>query len=38
MEVGEAGRIYTYIYTLSPPAGITAALRWVAMRAILLFY
>ena len=34
MEVGEEGRIYTYRYTLTTK--MTFALRWAAMRAILM--
>ena len=34
MEVGE-GRLYTYRYTVT--TGMTSALRWAAMRAILMF-
>ena len=36
MEVGERGRLYTYRYTVT--TRMTSALRWAAMRAILMFY
>ena len=36
MKVGEEGRIYTYRYTVT--TRITFALRWAAMRAILMFH
>ena len=35
MEVGERGRLYTYRYTVN--TRMTYALRWAAMRAILMF-
>ena len=35
MEVGEIGRLYTYRYTVT--SRMTFALRWAAMRAILMF-
>ena len=35
MQVG-GGRLYTYLYTVT--TGITSALRWAAMRAILMFH
>ena len=36
MEVGEeGGRVYTYRHTVT--TGMTNALRWAAMRAILMF-
>ena len=35
MEVGEEGDYITYRYTVT--TGMTPALRWVAMRAILMF-
>ena len=36
MEVGEeGGRLYTYRYTVT--TRMTSALRWAAMRAILMF-
>ena len=35
MEVGEEGRLYTYRYTVT--TRMTSALRWAAMRAILMF-
>ena len=35
MEVGERGRLYTYHYTVA--TRMTSALRWAAMRAILMF-
>ena len=34
-EVGERGRLYTYRYTVT--TRMTPALRWAAMRAILMF-
>ena len=34
-EGGGRGRLYTYHYTVT--TGMTSALRWVAMRAILMF-
>ena len=34
MEVGERGRLYTYRYTVT--TRITSALRWAAMRTILI--
>ena len=37
MEVGEEGD-YIPIATLSPLTRMTAALRWAAMRAILMFH
>ena len=37
MEVGEEGD-YIHIATLSPLTRMTAALRWAAMRAILMFH
>ena len=36
MEVVEKGRLYTYRYTVTNK--MTPALRWVAMRAILMFH
>ena len=36
MEVGEREIIYTYHYTVT--TRMTSALRWAAMRAILMFY
>ena len=33
---GGRGRLYTYRYTVT--TGMTSALRWAAMRAILMFY
>ena len=36
MEVGGRGRLYTYRYTVT--TRITPALRWAAMRAILMFH
>ena len=36
MEVGERGRLYTYRYTVT--TRMTPALRWAAMRAILMLY
>ena len=36
MDVGGGGGLYTYRYTVT--TGITSALRWAAMRAILMFY
>ena len=36
MEVGGEGG-YITIATLSPPESVTFALRWAAMRAILMF-
>ena len=36
MEVGEGGRLYTYRYTVT--TRMTSALRWAAMRAILMFH
>ena len=33
---GGGGRLYTYLYTVT--TGMTPALRWAAMRAILMFY
>ena len=36
MEVGEMEIIYTYRYTVT--SGMTFALRWAAMRAILMFH
>ena len=37
MEVGEeGGSLYTYRYTVT--TRLTPALRWVAMRAILMFH
>ena len=36
MEVGGRGRLYTYRYTVTTT--VTPALRWAAMRAILMFY
>ena len=35
MEVGEEGERYTYHYTVT--TRMTPALRWAAMRAILMF-
>ena len=35
MEVGGRGRLYTYRYTVT--IGMIPALRWAAMRAILMF-
>ena len=35
MEVGGRGRLYTYRYTVT--TRMTYALRWAAMRAILMF-
>ena len=35
MEVGGRGRLYTYRYTVT--TRMTSALRWAAMRAILMF-
>ena len=35
MEVGCRGRLYTYRYTVT--TRMTSALRWAAMRAILMF-
>ena len=35
MEVGRRGRLYTYRYTVT--TRMTSALRWAAMRAILIF-
>ena len=35
VEVGEEGDIYTYRYTIT--TRMTSALRWAAMRAILMF-
>ena len=35
MEVGGRGRLYTYRYTVT--TRMTSALRWTAMRAILMF-
>ena len=35
MEVGGRGRLYTYRYTVN--TRMTPALRWAAMRAILMF-
>ena len=35
MEVGGRGRLYTYRYTVT--TRMAAALRWAAMRAILMF-
>ena len=35
MEVGEEGDCYTYRYTVT--TRMTPALRWAAMRAILMF-
>ena len=36
MEVGGRGRLYTYRYTVT--TRMTPALRWSAMRAILMFH
>ena len=38
MEVGGGGRgrLYTYRYTVT--TGMTSALRWAAMRALLMFH
>ena len=36
MEVGEEGDYYTYRYTVT--TRMTSALRWAAMRAILMFH
>ena len=36
MEVGEEGDYYTYRYTVT--TRMTPALRWAAMRAILMFH
>ena len=36
MEVGKEERLYTYRYTVT--TRMTPALRWAAMRAILMFY
>ena len=36
MEVGGRGRLYIYRYTVT--TGMTPALRWAAMRAILMFH
>ena len=36
MEVGERGRLYTYRYTVI--SRTASALRWAAMRAILMFH
>ena len=36
MEVEGRGRLYTYRYTVT--TGMTPALRWAAMRAILMFH
>ena len=36
MEVGGRGRLYSYRYTLI--TRMTPALRWAAMRAILMFH
>ena len=36
MEVGGRGRLYTYRYTVT--TRMTFALRWAAMRAILMFH
>ena len=36
MEVGEEGRLYTYRYTVT--TRMIPALRWAAMRAILMFH
>ena len=36
MEVGGRGRLYTYGYTVT--TRITSALRWAAIRAILMFH
>ena len=36
MEVRERGRLYTYRYTVTTRT--TSALRWAAMRAILMFH
>ena len=36
MEVGGRGRLYTYRYTVT--IRMTPALRWAAMRAILMFH
>ena len=39
MEVGEEGDYYTYRYTaLSVNTRMTPALRWAAMRAVLMFH
>ena len=41
MEVGEEGDyldMYTYHYTVSVTTRMTPALRWAAMRAILMFH
>ena len=35
MEVGGSGRLYTYRYTIT--TRMTSALRWAAMRAMLMF-
>ena len=36
MEVGERGKLYTYRYTVT--TRMAFALRWAAMRAILMFH
>ena len=36
MEVGEEGRIYTCRYTVT--TRMTSALKWAAMRAVLMFH
>ena len=36
MEVGARGKLYTYRYTVA--TGMIPALRWAAMRAILMFH
>ena len=36
MEVGGRGRLYTYRYTVT--TRMTSALRWAAMRVILMFH
>ena len=36
MEVGEEGILYTYRYTVT--TRMISALRWAAMRAILMFH
>ena len=36
MEMGEEGRIYTYRYTVT--TSMTSALRWAALRAMLMFH
>ena len=36
MEVGGRGRLYIYRYTVT--TGMTPALRWAEMRAILMFH